>query len=47
MDTVKHEGHSAFDTLFTKSVPHIIEKIFFTLDYNSFKICTGGEQHLE
>ena len=29
----------AFDTLFTKSVPHILEKIFFSLDYESFKIC--------
>ena len=27
----------AFDTLFTKSVPHILEKIFFSLDYESFK----------
>ena len=29
----------AFDTLFTKSVPHIFEKIFFSLDYKSFKSC--------
>ena len=28
----------AFDKLFTKSVPHILEKIFFSLDYHSFKI---------
>ena len=26
-----------FDRLFKKSVPHILEKIFFSLDYNSFK----------
>ena len=29
----------AFDTLFTKHVPHIIEKIFLSLDYESFKSC--------
>ena len=28
-----------FDTLFTKNVPHILEKIFLTLDYQSFKEC--------
>ena len=27
---------SPFDKLFTKSVPHILEKIFFSLDYASF-----------
>ena len=30
---------SAFDTLFLRSVPHILEKIFFSLDYKSFKTC--------
>ena len=29
----------AFDTLFGRSVPHILEKIFFSLDYKSFKNC--------
>ena len=29
----------AFDKLFTKSVPHILEKVFFSLDYETFKIC--------
>ena len=29
----------AFDKLFTKSVPHILEKIFLSLDYKSFKTC--------
>lgn len=28
-----------FCTLFTKSVPHILENIFFALDYESFKKC--------
>ena len=28
-----------FDKMFTKSVPHILEKIFFSLDYASFKNC--------
>ena len=29
----------AFDKLFTKNVPHLLEKIFFSLDYESFKNC--------
>ena len=29
----------AFDTLFTKSVPHILEKIFLSLDYKTFNKC--------
>ena len=28
-----------FDRLFTKSVPHILEGIFFSLDYDSFMAC--------
>ena len=28
-----------FDTLFKKNVPHILEKIFASLDYDSFKKC--------
>ena len=28
-----------FDSLFTKNVPHILEKIFLSLDYESFKNC--------
>ena len=28
-----------FDHLFNKSVPHILEKIFFSLDYDSFMSC--------
>ena len=31
--------NSAFDTLFDNSVPHILEKIFFSLDYDSFMTC--------
>ena len=27
------------DMLFSKSVPHVLEKIFFSLDYESFKNC--------
>ena len=34
-------GESPFDKLFTKSVPNILEEIFFSLDYASFKKCTG------
>ena len=28
-----------FDKLFKKNVPHILEEIFFSLDYKSFKKC--------
>ena len=28
-----------FDRVFSKNVPHILEDIFFSLDYNSFKKC--------
>ena len=31
--------HCAFNILFSKNVPHILEKIFFNLDYESFKNC--------
>ena len=30
---------SDFDILLTKSVPHILETIFLSLDYKSFKTC--------
>ena len=33
----KDAGQCGFCTLFTKSVPHILEKIFFSLDYGSYK----------
>ena len=36
---IKTEYHSSFDTLFAKNVPHILEKIFLSLDYESFKAC--------
>ena len=29
----------AFETLFTMNVPHVLERIFFSLDYKSFKKC--------
>ena len=32
-------GPCYFDVLFTKHVPHILEKIFFSLDYGSYKKC--------
>ena len=32
-------GPSGFDTLLAKYVPHIFEKIFLSLDYESFKKC--------
>ena len=33
------EASCSFDTLFTKNVPHIMEKIFLSLDPASFKAC--------
>ena len=36
---VEEVGPSAFDTLFSKNVSHILEKIFLSLDYESFKNC--------
>ena len=37
---VEEGGKFAFiDTLFTKSVPHLIEKIFLSLDYTTYKNC--------
>ena len=35
----EYEGACAFDVLFTRNLPHILEKIFFLLDYESFKAC--------
>ena len=32
--------HSKFDRIFTKNVPHILEKIFFSLDYQTYKACS-------
>ena len=32
-------GPSAFDTLFTTNVPHILQKIFLSLDLESYKTC--------
>ena len=31
----------AIDILFTKNVPHILEKVFLSLDYESYKNCCG------
>ena len=31
--------HTGFNLLLSKSVPHILEKIFFSLDYKSFNAC--------
>ena len=31
--------HKGFETLLAKNVPHIIEGIFFSLDYPSFRTC--------
>ena len=32
-------GYSAFNLLFTKNVPHVLQMIFLSLDYESFKKC--------
>ena len=36
---MEHNGSSGFDTLFSKNMPHILEKIFLSLDYESLKTC--------
>ena len=39
METGQIAVPSAFDTLFAMNVPHILENIFFSLDYKSFTKC--------
>ena len=39
MESEKPVITSAFDLLFAKNVPHILENIFFSLDYRSFQTC--------
>ena len=39
MATSESIPHCKFNILFTKSVPHILEKIFFSLDFDSFVAC--------
>ena len=39
VDTGEVKDPCAFNKLLTISVPHILEKIFLSLDYKSFKIC--------
>ena len=39
MEVKKLRSPSAFEILFTKNVPHIHEKIFLSLDYESIKSC--------
>ena len=35
----KYQDFCGFNVLLDKSVPHLLEKIFFNLDYESFKTC--------
>ena len=39
MGTNKKANNRVFDVLFNKSVPHIFEKIFLNLDFDSFMAC--------
>ena len=39
MEARKTTGPCKFDILFTKSVPHILETIFLSLDYEAYKAC--------
>ena len=39
MDRVRPTPPCEFDRLFRRNVPHILEAIFFTLDYDSFAAC--------
>ena len=36
----QHSDLCAFDNLFSRNLPNILEKIFFYLDYASFKTCS-------
>ena len=38
-ETIDNMELSGFETLFSKNVPHILEKIFLFLDYKSYKVC--------
>ena len=39
MDTGENMRPGPFNKLFAMNVPHILEKIFFSLDYDAFKTC--------
>ena len=39
MATSESIPHGELNILFTKSVPHVLEKIFFSLDFDSFVAC--------
>ena len=39
MESKETDVPGVFGPLSTRSVPHILEKIFFSLDYKSFKTC--------
>ena len=40
MTPQENDRRCGFNTLFEKSMPHILENIFFSLDYKSFKACS-------
>ena len=35
----ERNNHCAFDRLFSRNAPHILEMIFFSLDFCSFRRC--------
>ena len=39
-DRKKPKGNCAFDKIFMKNVPHILEKIVFSLDYETYNRCS-------
>ena len=39
MEADPHDGHISFEHLFSINVPDILEHIFFSLDYCSYKCC--------
>ena len=39
MELKENVKFSVFEALFSKNVPHLLEKIFFCLDYESYKRC--------
>ena len=42
---VEYDGPCGFDQLFSRNVPHLLEKIFFYLDYESFITCRAVSRY--
>ena len=47
MASFEHTSTCGFDKLLSKNIPHIFERIFFSLDYKSFKACSEINKSLK